>query len=121
MASQQGICINFGGCSKADKHEIVNLPQGADLVCPECGSRLKVRQASSGIPRGVIVASLIFVALATVGAWFVMHHKPVHVAQAPTPAATVAIAVATQSPAPRNVLLRFNGSNTIGAKLAPEL
>jgi len=117
MASQQGICINFGGCSKADKHEIVNIPQGADLVCPECGSRLKVRQASSAIPRGLIVVGLVFVAMVIVGAWLVMHHKPVHVAHAPSPAATPTPA-ATVS---RNVLLRFNGSNTIGAKLAPEL
>src|SRR6516165_7139062 len=103
MASQQGICINFGGCSKADKHEIVNIPQGTDLVCPECGSRLKVRQASSAIPRGLIVVGLVFVAIVIVGAWSVMHHKPVHVALAPTPAATPPPATA-----PRNVLLRFS-------------
>ncbi|MBV9488891.1 MAG: hypothetical protein JO069_04095, partial [Verrucomicrobia bacterium] len=30
-------CTNFGNCSRADLYEIIDLPLGADPVCPECG------------------------------------------------------------------------------------
>jgi len=35
-------CPNIGNCDKADKKELISIPDGADLICPECGAQLIV-------------------------------------------------------------------------------
>lgn len=44
MAKKKGYCTNFGNCSIADAHSLVDVDE-ANFVCPECGLDLReVRQ-----------------------------------------------------------------------------
>jgi hypothetical protein len=33
-------CLNIGNCEKADRKEVIDLPEGVDPECPECGAQL---------------------------------------------------------------------------------
>ena len=70
--SVQCKCPNIGNCDRADRKDLIVIPGGADLVCPECGSEL-VRQGRNGgwgIRRiGMTVAALVVVAL---GGWYII-------------------------------------------------
>jgi hypothetical protein len=52
MAARNAKCINFGLCPKADAREVLEVSEGAEFVCPECGKELaaaaKGGSASSG-------------------------------------------------------------------------
>jgi len=37
-------CPNIGNCDKADNKDPINVPEGADLVCPDCGAQLVAAQ-----------------------------------------------------------------------------
>lgn len=39
---KQGRCSNYGGCSKADSGEIIEVDEFDDFICPECGHDLQV-------------------------------------------------------------------------------
>ena len=59
----EGICTNFGNCTKADdpdrlKHTI-QIPDGAELVCPQCGAPLTRRGKG---PVNVLVPMLLIFA-----------------------------------------------------------
>ena len=41
MPVRQGKCIDFGACALADKRELIQIPDGAEFVCPECGRALQ--------------------------------------------------------------------------------
>jgi len=107
---KQGICTNFGNCTKADdpdrlKHPI-QIPDGAELVCPQCGAPLT--PTGKG-PLNVLSPTLLIFALLVfcgigVGAWYLLKPKP-----------------STPTPPPVNVFLEIHGSNTIGSKLIAAL
>ncbi len=42
MPVRRGKCINFGNCDKADSRAIIEVPEGAEFVCPDpdCGKAL---------------------------------------------------------------------------------
>ncbi len=41
MSLKKGKCINIGnGCNIADNHKIVEIPDGSNFICPDCGSEL---------------------------------------------------------------------------------
>lgn len=40
MKPRSAKCVNFGGCSKADSREVLTIPPGDELTCPECGKML---------------------------------------------------------------------------------
>ena len=143
---KQGICTNFGNCTKADdpdrlKHTI-QIPDGAELVCPQCGAPLT--PAGKG-PVNVLLPMILIFALLVCGigggAWYLLKPKPGSVASvvaattpaplrtspsppaAITPASTPTTPTPEASPAPPpvNVALEFHGSNTIGSKLIASL
>jgi len=144
---KQGICTNFGNCTKADdpdrlKHPI-QIPDGAELVCPECGAPLT--PAGKG-PVNVLVPMLLVFALLVcgigVGAWYLFKPKPSSVASvvaattpaplrtSPSPPAaitppstptTAPTPEASAAPPPVTVALEIHGSNTIGSNLIASL
>jgi phosphate transport system substrate-binding protein len=144
---KQGICTNFGNCTKADdpdrlKHPL-QIPEGADLVCPQCGASLT--PIGKGPLNVLLPALLIFAFLIVcgigVGAWYLLKPKPASVAAA-IPTATPSpllrespppLAAITPSPfvapapeptptaLPISVSLNIHGSNTIGSKLMASL
>ena len=64
----QAKCTNFGNCTKADNNEIIDLPAGADLVCPICSRPLTPVNTGGGA-RTPIVPILISLLL-LIGAGF---------------------------------------------------
>jgi phosphate transport system substrate-binding protein len=113
---RKGKCTDFGACSLADKQELIQVPDGAEFVCPECGRALAEvrREPSGGGGRGKILAGLL--ALVLLGGfglyWLLRGHS-----KKPGPDAGK-----TSAPEPNSqVLLRLCGSNTIGSELAPAL
>jgi phosphate transport system substrate-binding protein len=110
-------CPNIGNCEKADKKELLTIPDGADLICPECGADLVVTQAKPG-SGGVGKIAAAIAAVLVLGLVYLLWPKP---AQPPDQDEKGLI---VQPPPPsqaRNVILSIHGSNTIGSRLVPEL
>ena len=123
MGIRQGKCINFGNCSNADSRKTLDIADGQDFVCPECGRTLHLLEqrrggSSAAVLGGIVVILILLGALVW---WMLGGEKketpsPVAVAPVAAPAAPAA-----PPPAKRDVILRLAGSNTIGASLAPAL
>jgi len=58
-------CLNYTGCLLAYRGEVIELPQNAPLVCPECGKTVNVIQGNGG---GVGKTLVILVVLAAIAA-----------------------------------------------------
>jgi phosphate transport system substrate-binding protein len=61
VAIRRGRCTNFGNCSVADKGQILQVPDGADFICPECSRPLTDmgRPAKPGSPVPIILGILL--------------------------------------------------------------
>src|SRR3984957_3815129 len=115
---RQGKCIDFGGCTLADKGELIQIPDGVEFVCPECGRALTTvrKESSSGGPPWKILAGLLLVLLlGGFGLFRLFSGHATKPAAAPQSGKTGALPPAGQ------VVLRLCGSNTIGSELAPAL
>jgi phosphate transport system substrate-binding protein len=140
---KQGICTNFGNCTKADDPErlihLIQIPDGAELVCPECGAQLTPTgkgPVNVLLPMLVIFGFLVFCGIGA-GAWYLLKPKPSSVAAAvpattaaplrenPSPLAAITplstLTAPTPTPPPLKVSLQIHGSNTIGSKLIASL
>lgn len=141
---KQGICTNFGNCTKADdpdrlKH-LIQIPDGAELVCPQCGAPL----TPTGKGRLNVLLSMLVIFFALLvfcgigaGAWYLLKPKPSSVVSAvptitpsplrenPSPLAAITPlstpTASTPIPPPVKVSLQIHGSNTIGSKLIASL
>ena len=40
MATRDFVCKNFGACDRADSRQVIQVPDGAELKCPECNRPL---------------------------------------------------------------------------------
>lgn len=103
---RKGVCTNFGNCKVADSKQIIQIPQGADFLCPACTRHLTEVNGKKQQPFA-LVAALIVLGL---GLWW-FFKKPVTGDHPPPPPPASST----------RVDLRLHGSNTIGAQLAPEL
>ncbi len=75
---KQGRCTNKGGCSKADRDEIIEVDEFDDFVCPECGHELdallqapktvKKKSVSKGNNKMLFIIGGSVVALAIIAA-----------------------------------------------------
>src|ERR1700680_3257861 len=79
-----GICPNIGNCEKANAKEPIAIPDGADLICPECGTKLLPLRPRPRFPRPVLLGLLVLLALLAIGGFFVY----TNVVRAPTPSPT---------------------------------
>ena len=77
-------CPNLGNCDKANAHEPIPVPDGGDLACPECGSRLLAERKSKGVP---LVPILLVFALVTslAGAFLILRRLSAVVSRASSP------------------------------------
>ncbi len=157
-------CLNFGYCDKADRHELISLPDGSPGICPECQKQLNRAPGGSGGNRkpwmvgGIVAALALLAGLAwtfwpqspecpALQVWDVASKRCLdRIAECPPQTLYNPTTKTCQPPvglseldcrepevwdsktrtckepsASPKVLLRFSGSNTLGAELIPEL
>jgi len=58
-------CPNIGNCEKADRKEVISLPEAVDPACPECGAQLTLAKPPPKPMRSIpiIVASVLLLLL----------------------------------------------------------
>lgn len=66
MPKKQGVCTNYGNCSKARKKE-KQLVEVTSFKCTECGRELNEIKTTTSIPKGAIAAITAVVAAAIGG------------------------------------------------------
>jgi phosphate transport system substrate-binding protein len=122
MALQYGKCINYELCTKADKRETQAIPEGVDLFCEECKRPLApLGIGSGGGGKSGSNLALIAVALLGLGLLFAGGAFLFLRLRSPTSEGSPSAAPSVASASKGSVLLRLSGSNTIGAKLGPDL
>jgi len=68
MAMRKGKCKNFGECDNADKRVVLEVPEGADFICPICKRPLeKIETGTGGGGRNPLIAVAIVVAVLAAG------------------------------------------------------
>ncbi len=64
MATTQYKCLNFASCDKALRHEVIEIEDGEEPVCPEPGCQSKLvplkRKTTPGTPKWIIPAMILF-------------------------------------------------------------
>lgn len=91
LTGKSGKCSNFGNCSLADARTTIEVPNGMDFVCTECGKPLLLTDPGpqgAGNSRALAVGALLLVLLLAAGGigWSLMKKEP-----APEPAPPVAV------------------------------
>ena len=100
FTGKAGKCSNFGNCSLADARTTIEVPNGQDFVCTECGKPLLLMDAGpqgGGNSKALAVGALLLVLLLAAGgiAWSLMSGKKM-----PEPAPPVAIEQPQAAPVP---------------------
>jgi hypothetical protein len=95
LTAKSGKCSNFGNCSLADARTTIEVPNGMDFVCTECGKPLLLIDAgpqAGGNSKALAVGALLLVLLLAAGGigWSLMSKK--------TPAPESAPPVAVEQP-----------------------
>lgn len=109
MAVRRGKCTNFGNCTNADSRKIIDVTDGTDFVCPECGRQLNPLEERRAPTSGPIVLVVVLVLLVVGGAGYWLLRRSL------TGGGTI------PSSGGMHVMMRLHGSNTIGAQLGPAL
>lgn len=104
MAIRSGRCTNFGNCAVADSRQVIQVPDGADLVCPECDRQLSEVAPEKKLPIKPIVITIVGLAVLAIPLWLWLRSGS-----------------DSGGGSSGSIILRLHGSNTIGAKLVPAL
>jgi len=105
-------CLNTGNCEKADRKEVIDLPEGVDPVCPGCGAQLTLARPPEKQAHTVscVVVSVLLLLLGAFSFYVIKSllgppTPPTSPAPAPTiplaaetPTATTSLATATPAP-----------------------
>lgn len=68
MAIRKGKCRNFGNCDNADKRVVIDVPEGADFICPVCGRELeRIQQKKVIRPSNWFITAAIGFAILVAG------------------------------------------------------
>ncbi|GEM_PF-2992798 len=59
---RKGQCVNYGDCSKAGSQEIIEIYEGEDFKCPECGKHLVAAKKKKFPWLIVIIVALLLIA-----------------------------------------------------------
>ncbi len=90
LSGKSGKCSNFGNCSIADARTTVEVPNGLDFVCSECGKPLLSMDTGTkgGNSKALAVGILLLVLLLAGGgiAWSLLAGK-----KTPVPVPPVAV------------------------------
>ncbi|MDR1728244.1 MAG: transporter substrate-binding domain-containing protein [Acidobacteriota bacterium] len=63
-------CTNFANCNKALEKAVIEIPEGDDVICPECGRKLEQREKDAGRGSATKVLAAIVVLLLLAGLAF---------------------------------------------------
>jgi len=97
-------CSNIGNCEKADRKEVIDLPEGVDPVCPGCGARLNLEKPPEKQAHTVscVVVSVLLLLLGAFSfygiKWLLGPHTPSAPPASPAPAPTVPLVAETPTP-----------------------
>jgi phosphate transport system substrate-binding protein len=105
-------CLNIGNCEKADRKEVIDLPEGVAPVCPECGAQLTPTKPPEKRAHTVscVVVSVLLLLLGAVSFYGIKLLLGPHTSSAPpapaptmplvaaTPTATTSLATTTPAP-----------------------
>ena len=88
FTGKSGKCSNFGNCSQADARSTVEVPNGQDFVCTECGKPLLLMDdgpQAAGNAKALAVGALLLVLLLAAGgmAWSLMSGKKAPASEPP--------------------------------------
>jgi phosphate transport system substrate-binding protein len=120
MAAKSGICTNIGNCTAADSRKLVELEPGQEFICPECGKPLLVAPDKSPRKAGIFVGMAAGATILGALAIFTIH-EVTNTQPKPEPPSKHESTPAPKAPHAPDIILRLQGSNTIGAGLAPQL
>lgn len=124
MPNRRGLCPNYGNCpTRADTREIIEVADGKDFVCPDCGTPLVPEEEALRPPRrpkrGIVLFLLLLLIVAGgAGLWLSLrgHPQPKVVLSPPSPPSPK-----IAPPAAERILFTLSGSQILGEKLVPEL
>ncbi|VVM07156.1 putative lipoprotein YiaD [Methylacidimicrobium cyclopophantes] len=125
MAVRRGYCENFGNCpTRADTRSVVEVPEGKDFVCPDCGTPLVPEEEvlhppRRGGKRGILLLSLLLLIVGGgAGLWLSLRDRP-QPSLAPSPA--LPPPPKASLPVAERTLFTISGSQILGEKLVPDL
>ncbi|WP_018290783.1 phosphate ABC transporter substrate-binding/OmpA family protein [Verrucomicrobium sp. 3C] len=124
MPARRGFCPNYGNCPlRADTREVIEVPEGKEFLCPDCGTPLVPEEEVLRRPgrRGkrAAVLLLLFLLVATgTGLWLSFRGGPKR-AVAPPPKPPPAREI--PPPVIERTLFTLSGSRILGEKLVPDL
>ena len=98
LTGKSGKCSNFGNCSLADARTPIEVPNGQDFVCTECGKPLLLMDAGpqgASTSKALAVGALLLLLLLAAGGigWSMMSKK------SPEPAPPMAVEQPRAEPA----------------------
>jgi phosphate transport system substrate-binding protein len=109
LPTRKGRCTNFGGCTLADKREVIQVKDQQEYICPECERPLSglLPAYSPRSPWKIVAAGIALLAVAAFALFHFLRRPATHGTTGGTGNA--------------KIILRLCGSNTIGSDLGPAL
>ena len=121
MSNQlSGRCLNIGNCDVANSMSTVQVDEGSEFVCSECGKPLVASQTTGKSNNKVLRNTLLSFGVVTglaAGAFGVTSILKSNTSNSPESG----LSVSSNAQANGNEILRLAGSNTLGSKLIPAL
>ncbi|MGD9895817.1 MAG: phosphate ABC transporter substrate-binding/OmpA family protein [Candidatus Methylacidiphilaceae bacterium] len=124
MPSRRGLCQNYGNCpTRADTREVIEIAEGKEFVCPDCGTPLVPEEEALRPPRGrgkrgaVYLLLLLLGVVGGIGLWLSLRQPPRPAVVAPPKSAPPE----TIPPVPARTLFTISGSRILGERLVPDL
>ena len=123
--STSGRCINIGNCGLATSLAIIEVPEGAEFNCSECGKPLVASKAVPSNKNNSAFYGLIGLGTVAALSILLLVFNSLSKSKSPSSANLSSPSFGTGSAPAQvpgsNFILRLEGSNTLGSKLTPAL
>jgi len=79
LTVRKGQCINYGNCSKADSHEVIEVNLGDDFICPECDGTLIDLPPTRKFPWWIVIVAVAVLVIGGLVLWLIAdNNTPEH-------------------------------------------